>query len=152
MMEQTNEEPGSTSPAAKTYTGACHCGRVRFEADVDLGAPVSRCNCSVCTKIPNVTSIVKPTAFRLLAGEGDLGQYAWGGKTGTRFFCKHCGVHCFLRGSLAELGGPYVSVTVNALDGVDPATLKVVHWDGRHDSWHAGPRETPWPISDAPPS
>ncbi len=149
-MEQTNVTTSGTSGSAlageQTYTGGCHCGAVRFEADVDLGKPVSQCNCSICVKIAQSTTIVKPAAFRLVAGAGHLGEYAWGGRTGTRFFCSHCGVHCFLRGHLDVLGGDYVAVSVNTLDGVDPSTLKTVHWDGRHDNWQAGPRETPWPI------
>ena len=29
--------------------GGCHCGRVRFRAQVDLEL-LSQCNCSICTK------------------------------------------------------------------------------------------------------
>ena len=36
-------------PDAKTYSGACHCGRVRFEATTDL-VQVVACNCSICSK------------------------------------------------------------------------------------------------------
>jgi hypothetical protein len=131
---------------ARTYRGGCHCGAVRFEADLDLTRPVSRCNCTQCTKRGATTSIVKPEGFRLLAGESALGAYEWGGRTGRFSFCSRCGIFVFLRGSLAELGGAYVSVNVACLDDVEPSALKVVHWDGRHNNWAAGPRDAPWPV------
>jgi hypothetical protein len=128
------------------HLGSCHCGAVRFEADVDIAAGAGRCNCSVCTKIASTAAIVKPPAFRLVAGADDLGVYEWGAKISRRFFCKHCGVHCFSRGHLAEIGGDYVSVNLNCLDDIDPGQLKISYWDGRHNNWDAGSRDQPWPI------
>ncbi|MGH8238102.1 MAG: GFA family protein, partial [Steroidobacteraceae bacterium] len=61
--------------AQQTTTGACHCGKVRIELDVDLAAGTSRCNCSICGKVRAWTAIVKPPAFRLLGGQDDLGSY-----------------------------------------------------------------------------
>jgi len=90
---------------------------------------------------------VKPEDFELLAGEAALGSYVWGGKVSERFFCRTCGVHCFGRGHLAELGGDFVSVNFNCLDDLEITDLKVMFWDGRHNNWDAGPRNTPWPNS-----
>jgi hypothetical protein len=132
----------------KRHAGSCHCGSVRFEVEIDASA-ASRCNCSACTKTGVTGSIVKPDAFRLVAGEDSLGVYEWGAKISKRFFCTHCGVHCFARGHLAEVGGDYVSVNFNALDGVELSALKLAFWDGRHDNWQAGTRATPWPILTA---
>lgn len=131
---------------ARTWTGGCHCGAVRFEVDLDLAQPVGRCNCTLCTKRGGTGAIVKPEAFRLLAGADGLGDYAWGAKVSRMSFCRACGIHVFGRGDMPQLGGAYVSVNVNCIDDVDPATLKVVYWDGRHNNWQAGPRDAPWPV------
>lgn len=142
----------SALSGAKNHSGGCHCGAVRF--DVELGASLGggRCNCTVCAKIGQTGAIVKPNAFTLRAGESNLGRYEWGAKISTRFFCKTCGIHCFGRGHLAQLGGDYVSVNLNCLDDVDvndPDAVKIVYWDGRHNNWEAGPRPTPWPVFPA---
>lgn len=143
----------ATSPAKEIsmstdqqHTGGCHCGAVRFRVTLDLAEPAARCNCTVCTKIAGTGRIVKPEAFELLAGAGDLSSYRWGGMTATRYFCKHCGIHVYGPGNLPELGGDYVSVNLNCLDGFDPHAVTVIYFDGRHDNWDAGPRPTPWPV------
>ena len=135
----------STTPLRK-HTGSCHCGAVRFEAEIDASAG-TMCNCSICTKLGAVGVIAKPAAFRLVSGEAELSTYAWGGRISQRKFCKHCGVYCFALGHLDVLGGDYVSINLNSLDDFDLSRVKLGHWDGRHNNWQAGPRPTPWPVS-----
>lgn len=127
----------------KTHSGSCHCKAVRFEAELDV-TQVTRCNCTICMKLGTTTAIVKPSAFRLSAGEENLTAYA--NRIGARYFCKTCGVLCFGKGTLAELGGDFVSANVNTLDDVDAGLLAPMYWDGRHDNWQAGPRKEPWPV------
>ena len=146
-MESMKEGEASARTSVGTHAGGCHCGALRFEVEVDPTKGAARCNCSICTKTAVTSCIVKPAAFTLLSkDEESLGTYEWGGKISRRFFCKRCGVHCFGRGFLAEVGGDYVSVNLNCLDDVDPNALAIVHWDGRHNNWQAGPRDAPWPI------
>jgi hypothetical protein len=128
------------------YSGGCHCGAVRFEADLDLAAGGSMCNCTICAKLASVTTLVKPAAFRLTAGEASLASYEWGGRAGQRKFCKHCGVQLFGPFNIPELGGELISVNLNALDNFDRTAIEIRHWDGRHDNWQAGMRSTPWPV------
>jgi hypothetical protein len=127
----------------KTRTGRCNCGAVRFEAECDTRTG-TRCNCSICTRLGVLTAILQPGDVRVLAGEEHL--TGWGGAIGTRYFCKTCGIHCFARGYLKEVGGDYATVNFLALDGFDPIDTRVLHWDGRHDNWQAGTREEPWPV------
>lgn len=88
----------------------------------------------------------KPSAFRLLTPESELATYTMS-PVATRYFCPTCGIHCFGKGDLPELGGAFVSVNLNTLDDIDVGQLTISHWDGRHDNWHGGLREQPWPIA-----
>jgi hypothetical protein len=135
----------NASASVRKHVGSCHCRAVKFEARVDAASGTA-CNCTVCTKVASIGAIVRPDAFTVLSGERNLTAYEWGGKTAKRYFCKTCGVTCFGRGHLEQLGGEYVSLNLNALDDVDPAEIKVAYWDGRHDNWQAGMRDEPWPI------
>jgi hypothetical protein len=127
----------------KTYHGSCHCGAVRFEADIDLSQGTIRCNCSICAKIRFWPAIVQPAAFRLLSGRDDLSLYLFNTKTDHHYFCRHCGVHPFGQGQSPRWGRFY-GVNLGCLDDVADAELAnapITYLDGRNDNWHTPPAE-----------
>ncbi|WP_373044197.1 GFA family protein [Vulgatibacter sp.] len=129
----------------KTYAGSCHCGDVKFEAEMDLAEGTGKCNCSICAKTRSWATLVKPENFRLLAGEGALSDYQFGSKSMHHLFCKRCGVRPFGRGHLDVLGGDFLSINLACLDGVDAAELAaapVRFSDGATDNWYEAPQVT----------
>jgi hypothetical protein len=123
----------------KTYRGSCHCGAVRFEADLDLAQGTFRCNCSICFKTRAWLAGLPASDFRLRSGEESLGDYQFGRKVLHHRFCTKCGVRPFSQ------AGDQLAVRVNCLDGVDPKELiaaPVKYFNMRHDDMKSPPAET----------
>jgi len=121
----------------RLHHGSCHCGAVRFEAEIDLAAGTIRCNCTLCTKQRSWVAIVPRAALRLFSGEAALSEYRCNTRTEQHFFCATCGVRPFGYGSSPRWGA-YVAVGVACLDDVtaaEPAAVPVRLLDGRNDTW-----------------
>jgi hypothetical protein len=133
----------------KTYSGSCHCGKVRFEADLDLSAGTVRCNCSLCFKARAWFAFAKGAEhFRLLNGVDALNEYRWVPPSKsepflTYAFCRHCGVRVFCRTAATEQGSIHHAVTLTALDdaAADLAEARVQFVDGRHDRFDQPPAD-----------
>ena len=134
----------------KTYSASCHCGAVRYQADLDLTEPSIRCNCSYCFKARAWFAPAKgPERFRLLSGADALSEYRWTppGRPEpflTYAFCRHCGIRCFARGDLPALGGVFHAIPLTSLDDAAPDVLAEtpIHFgDGRHDRTDRRPED-----------
>lgn len=126
----------------KTYRGSCHCGAVRFEADLDLTQSTYRCNCSICRRTRFWAAVAKPDNFRLLSGEADLTRYVFNTRKNHHYFCKHCGVRSFGVGNETSIGKMY-GVNIGCLEGVPDEELSripITYVDGGNERWQSAPQ------------
>jgi hypothetical protein len=128
----------------KTYHGSCHCGAVRFEAEIDLTQPTYRCNCSICSRNRFWAAVVKPGAFRLLEGKTEVKQYLFNSMQNEHFFCKTCGVRAYGLGNSPDVG-EMVGVNIGCLEDATPeelAAAPIRYCDGKYDNWQNEPAIT----------
>jgi len=111
-----------------TYTGGCHCGRVRFEADAPEHPEVLACNCSICAKLAFVHLIVPKERFRLLSGDDVLTTYTFNTQTARHLFCSVCGVKSFYVPRSHPDG---YSINARCLDGDAVNDMTVKAFNGR---------------------
>lgn len=123
------------------YHGSCHCGAVRYEADIVLAAGTVKCNCTICTKMRFWAFVVPPSGFRLRQGQDALREYRFNTRRDGHHFCALCGINVFSTGD-APRSGPFVAVSVASLDDLPLDALlaaPVRHIDGRGDNWDRPP-------------
>jgi hypothetical protein len=108
--------------------GGCHCGAVRFEAEVpEPPVPTLDCNCSVCRMTGFLHVIVPHARFELLSGRDALTSYRFGTGTAEHLFCQYCGVKSFYQ---PRSHPDSWSVNAHCFDG--PVELAVEQFDGRN--------------------
>jgi hypothetical protein len=113
-----------------TYTGSCHCGAVRYTVEADLSQPVVACNCSICGRSGTLLAFVPAAKFTLEQGSDSLSDYQFHRNQIHHLFCKKCGIKSFARGKTPD-GHEMAAINVRCLEGVDPSTLQVQHFDGK---------------------
>ena len=128
----------------KTYRGGCHCGAVRFEADLDISAGTVKCNCSICAMARLWSAKAQPDDLRLLGGKEELTDYGFNAHIAHHCFCRRCGIRPFQWVDIPATGSRYYNVNLACLEGIDIDELMaapVTHEDGRNDRWEATPAE-----------
>ena len=117
--------------------GACHCGNIRYEAEVDP-AKVVICHCTDCQTLSGTAfRTVVPTeagTFRLLAGAPRV--YVKTGESGNRreqTFCPDCGTPVY---SGPEGGGAaVVGLRVGAIRQRDQLVPSDQYWSRSAQAW-----------------
>ena len=127
--EAKPEAKAGAKTEAKTYTGGCHCGKVRFETTLALDK-VMACNCSICSKTGGLLAFVPASQFNLLSGEDATTDYQFAKKHIHHTFCATCGIRCFAHGAAPD-GSSMYAINARCLDGVDYDALPVTHYDGK---------------------
>lgn len=113
------------------YIGTCHCKRVCFETELDLGFVIS-CNCSHCQMKGLLLVFVPAERFTLSSEEGELTSYKFNKKVIDHLFCKTCGVESFARGK-DKNGKDTVAINVRCLEDINVDGLSLTKVDGK--SW-----------------
>jgi len=133
----------------QTYSGGCHCGRVRFRLTADI-TTATVCNCSMCTRKGIVHLVVEPAQFELLSGEAELSSYRFNTGVAEHRFCRQCGIHPFYT-PRSDPGK--IDVNVRCLDGVELDELDLRQFDGRNweqaiatAHWQRGTPPAPPPV------
>lgn len=114
----------------KTYTGGCHCGAVRFEAEINTGSAIA-CNCSICTKSGYILAFVPGSKFKLLSGKDALKDYQFNKKKIHHTFCTTCGVRPFGTGQTPD-GGDMFAVNLRCVDELDLESVHPQKFDGKN--------------------
>ena len=112
-----------------SYTGSCHCGRIAYTVEGELGK-VFECNCSHCSRKGYLLWFVPRGALKLSTPADAMATYHFNKHVIDHHFCPNCGSAPFGFGS-DKKGEPSAAINVRCLEGVDLSTLTRVPVDGR---------------------
>jgi hypothetical protein len=117
--------------------GGCHCGAVRFEAELrEPPVPALDCNCSICRRTGFLHVMVPHERFELLRGRDALTSYRFGTGAAEHLFCRNCGVKSFYQ---PRSHPDAWSVNAHCLD--EAIELSIEQFDGRN--WEAAIKKLP---------
>ena len=88
-------QPGEMPRRPGTRDGACHCGAVRFEAELPEESQHVLCHCQTCRSLSggafSCNQIIAKNKLRILEGEA-LKKYTYAGASGKGVDCYFCGI------------------------------------------------------------
>lgn len=75
--------------------GGCHCGAIRFKADVPEPMRGGRCNCSICAAKGVVMVPIAQHALQVTRGAETMATYSFNTGVAKHHFCPRCGIHVY---------------------------------------------------------
>lgn len=115
-------------------TGSCHCGATRFEVATAPNS-VTRCTCSICSKLGVLWAYYDPKDFRLQERPSCAATYRWSSKEVAFNFCPTCGCSTYSETfdwSSGEAGRPMISINARLLDDFDLDSVPTETVDGKN--------------------
>ena len=113
------------------WTGQCHCGAVRFEANLSDGVNTARrCTCSYCRMRGAVAVSAEMGGVRIVSGQDRMTSYRFNTRKAEHFFCSVCGIYthhqrrsnenqCGVNFACLEGMSPFDFAEVPVIDGVN---------------------------------
>ena len=111
------------------YRGSCHCGKVAFEVEGEIGTAMA-CNCSMCQRKGSLLWFMPRSELKLLTPEDAASTYMFNKHVIKHRFCPTCGIHPYGEGTDPK-GNAMAAVNVRCLEGIDLDSVKVTHFNGR---------------------
>jgi hypothetical protein len=112
-----------------TYEGGCHCGRIAYEFEGDIGT-VLDCNCSLCQKRGGLLHFIPASSFTLKTPRENLATYQFNKHLLSHHFCTTCGIAPFTEGTDPK-GNKMVAINARCVEGIDPRSLDIKFHNGR---------------------
>ena len=111
------------------YRGSCHCGRVAFEVEGEIGEALA-CNCSICQRKGSLLWFAPREKFHLLTPEDAASSYTFNKHAIKHRFCPVCGMHPYGEGTDPK-GNAMAAINIRCIEGIDLSAIPVRHYDGR---------------------
>jgi hypothetical protein len=119
----------------RTRTGGCHCGAVRFEAQVSDEIELVDCNCSMCAKTGYLHLIEPKARFKIAKGKSKLTTYTFNTGAAKHMFCSVCGIKSFY---IPRSHPDGYSINFRCLDKSEFHSIITTEFDGKQWEDNAG--------------
>jgi hypothetical protein len=129
IFDTGRHQPRTTQGVDMIYQGSCHCGKIAFEVEGDIGELLA-CNCSICQRKGSLLWFVPRASLRLLNPAEDMRTYTFNKHAIQHRFCPTCGIHPFGEAPAPD-GQAVAAVNVRCLEDIDLDVLPVKHFNGR---------------------